>query len=106
MLGRAELARRGVLDAEQVARRLDHRHLHAEADAEERHLAFARELDGVDLALGAALAEAARHQDAVHVLEMADGVVALEDLGVHPLQPDLHVAAEAAMRQRLGLSDL
>jgi hypothetical protein len=47
--------------------RLDHRHLHAEADAEERHVALARELDRVDLALGAALAEAARHQDAVHV---------------------------------------
>jgi len=30
---------------------------------------------------------------------MADGVIALEDLGVHPLQPDLHIAAEAAMRQ-------
>ena len=38
----------------------------------------------------------------LHVLEMADGVVALEDLGVHPLQPDLHVAAEAAVRQRLA----
>jgi hypothetical protein len=33
---------------------------------------------------------------------MGDGVVALEDLGVHPLQADLHVRAEAAMGQRLG----
>ena len=56
----------------------------------------------MNLAFGAALAEAARHQDTVHVLEMADGVVALEDLGVHPLEADLHVRAEAAVRQRLG----
>src|SRR5471030_1468279 len=102
MIGGAELARRGGFDTQQIAGRLDHRHLHAEADAEERHLALARELDRVDLALGAALAEAAGYQNAVHVLEMADRVVALEDLGVHPLQPDLHVAAEAAVRQRLG----
>ena len=71
VLARAELGRRRAAQAEQVARRLDHRHLHAEADAEERHLAFAREPHRLDLALGAALAEAARHQDAVHVLEMA-----------------------------------
>src|SRR5690349_22346396 len=38
--------------------------LHAEADAEVRHLALARELGGEDLAFRATLAEAARHQDA------------------------------------------
>ena len=56
-------------DAGQVARRLDHRHLHAEADAEIRHVALAGELRRLDLALGAALAEAAGHQDAVDVLQ-------------------------------------
>ena len=56
----------------------------------------------MDLALGATLAEAARDQDAVHVLEMADRVVTLENLRVHPFHRDLHVAAEAAMGQRLG----
>src|SRR5207253_5258279 len=65
MVGRAEFARRGMLDAEQVAGGLDHRHLHAEADAEERHVALARELHRMDLAFGAALAEAAGHQDAM-----------------------------------------
>ena len=39
----------------------------------------------VDLALGAALAEAARHQDAVHVLELLDRVVVLEHLGFDPV---------------------
>ena len=62
-----ELASR---DAGQRARRLDHRHLHAEADAEIGHLALAGELRRQDLALRAALAEAAGHQDAVHVLQL------------------------------------
>src|SRR5690349_19760206 len=43
MVGRTELARRGRLDSEQIARGLDHSHLHAEADAEEWHLALSRE---------------------------------------------------------------
>ncbi len=64
----------------QMPRRLDHRHLHAEADAEIRHLALAGEARRLDLALGAALAEAARHQDAVDALEMLDRVLLLEDL--------------------------
>ena len=57
------------MQADQVPRRLDHRHLHAEADAEEGHLAFAGEAHGFELAGGAALAEAAGDQDAVHAFE-------------------------------------
>ena len=41
----AEFRGIGVLDAAEIARRLDHRHLHAEADAEIRNLALAGELD-------------------------------------------------------------
>src|SRR5690242_12760047 len=42
---RAELGGVGLLDADKIARRLDHGHLHAEADTEIRHVALARELD-------------------------------------------------------------
>ena len=98
---RAELGRVGVLDAAQIARRLDHRHLHAEADAEIRHVALARELRRADLALGAALAEAAGHQDAVDVLEERRRVLVLEDLALDPVEIDLHLVGDAAMRQRL-----
>src|SRR5262245_64969890 len=57
-LGRgAELGRVGLLDAAEIARRLDHGHLHAEANPEIGHLPLARELRGEDLAFGAALAE-------------------------------------------------
>ena len=57
-------------DAGEVARALDAGHLHAEADAEIRHLALAREADAGDLALRAALAERAGDEDRVARLEL------------------------------------
>src|SRR5690606_22702452 len=69
LLRLAELGRGRVLDAGERAGRLDAGHLHAEADAEVRHLALAGELGSEDLAFRAALAEAAGHEDAVDLLE-------------------------------------
>ena len=89
-VARPELGGAGLGDADQVARRLDHRHLHAEADAEVGHAARAREAGRQDLALRAALAEAAGHQDAVHVLQVGRGVLALEHLALDPLELHLH----------------
>src|SRR5438309_4434866 len=51
--GIAKLGGRGLADAGEVPRPLDARHLHAEADAEERDVALASEGDGCDLALAA-----------------------------------------------------
>src|SRR4029079_937812 len=74
-LGRvAEFGGRGFLDARLVPRRLDARHLHAEADAEEGDVALASELHAVDLALAPALAEAAGNEDSVERLELGDHV--------------------------------
>ncbi len=64
---RIDLRGVGAVEPAHVARELDHRHLHAEADAEERHVLLARVAHRCDLALGAALAEARRHEDAVGV---------------------------------------
>ena len=64
-----------ALETGHVARELDHRELHAEADAEVRHLVLARVADRLDLAFHAALAEAARHQDRIHVLERTRAVL-------------------------------
>src|SRR6201995_1373238 len=75
---RAELGGVGVLDADQIARRLDHGHLHAEADAEIRHVAFPGELRRPDLAFRAALAEAAGPQDAVDMFEERLRILVLE----------------------------
>src|SRR6202035_5558892 len=99
--GGAELRRIGLADAAQIARRLHHRHLHAEADAEIGHVPLARELRRLDLAFGAALAEAARHQDAVHMLEERGGILALEHLALDPVEIDLDLVGDAAVRQRL-----
>ena len=54
--------------------------------------------DGVDLALGAALAEAARHQDAVDPLEIRRRILLLEDLALDPVEVDLHLVGDAAVR--------
>ena len=62
---RIELGGVGVFQAAHVAGVLDGGALHAEADAEERNLVFARVLNGVDHALDAALAESAGNQNAV-----------------------------------------
>jgi len=49
-----------ILDAGQIARRLDHRHLHAKQMPKYGTSTLARELRGAIFSLGAALAEAAR----------------------------------------------
>ena len=84
--------------------RLDARHLHAEADAEEGNVALAGELDAGDLALAAALAEAAGDEDAVQRLELGDDVRVgmLEQLGVDPFDVDLGAVGDAAVDQRLA----
>ena len=84
-----------------VPRRLDAGHLHAEADAEERHLALAGELGREDLAFRAALAEAAGHQDAVHLLEPGRRILLLEDLAVEPVELDLAPGWRCRRGQRL-----
>src|SRR5690606_6555636 len=69
LVGRAELGRGSRL----VPRRtgaFDAGHLHAQADAEERHLAFAREADAGDLAFRTALPEPAGDEDGVHRFEL------------------------------------
>src|SRR5690606_5473678 len=71
---RAELRRTRSFEPDQIADRLDHRHLHAEADAEERHLVLAREASREDLALRAAFTEPAGDQDAVDILQAVKAV--------------------------------
>ena len=64
-----ELAGTDIVQARLVPCDFDHRHLQAEAYAKKRHFSFAGELHCLDLALCAAFAEAARHQNAVNILE-------------------------------------
>ena len=69
LFGRAEFTGRGILDAGQVAGRLNHRQLHPVADAEARHRAFAREPRRAHFAMRAALTEAARQDHAMHAFK-------------------------------------
>ena len=59
--------------SDHVAGEVGDRHLHAEADAQVRDALLARDPGGGDLALDAALAEAARDQDAVGLLDPVRG---------------------------------
>src|SRR5205823_13661591 len=75
----------------------------AEADAEIGHLALAGETGRLDLALGAALAEAAGHEDRVNAFELLHGLaLCLEDFGIDPVELDPDIVGDAAMGHRLG----
>jgi hypothetical protein len=84
-----------------VARDLDRGDLHAEADAEVGHLRLARVLDCRDLALDAALAEAARDEDRVHVLQRLDAA-RLDRLGIHVVDVHARARLDARVDQRFG----
>ena len=64
-----ELGRVGVRRPDDLAGELDDRALEAQAQAEVRHAVVAREVGGEDLALDAAMAEAARDEDAGGAVE-------------------------------------
>src|SRR5262249_41986149 len=84
-----------------VARELDHGALHTQTDAEVWKPLLARVADRLDLALDTAIAEAARHENAVDVGEMRGGTVTLDVLGVDPHDVHLGLMRDAAVHQRL-----
>ena len=80
-----ELARVRALQAAHVARELDHGDLHAEADAEVRDPVLAGDPGREDLALDAAAAEPAGHEDAVDARRAARSAsLGARRLGVDP----------------------
>ena len=97
-----ELAGVGVRDPGSVARELDDRDLHAEADAEVGNAVRPRVLRGGDHALDAAAAEAAGDQNAVHSGEHRCGVFRRDGLGVDPANVDARAVRGPRVAQRLG----
>src|SRR5438874_4798236 len=91
----------GVGEAGDVARVLDRRPLEPVADAEVRNLPLARRLRGEHHAARAAVAEAARHENAVRAVEQRTAVRLLERLGLDPLDVHLQAMREAAVVERL-----
>ena len=57
--------------------------LHAEAQAEIRHVVFARVLSGQHFTFHAAFTKAAGHQNAVHLCQVHRGAVTFDVLGIH-----------------------
>ena len=96
-----ELGAVGVGKARLVTRILDDRQLHPQANAEIGNAVLARVPNRPDLALDAALAESARHQNRVHALEAIDAV-AIHSLGIHIMNGDLAAGVNAGVDQRLG----
>src|SRR5437763_1556340 len=76
--------------------------MQTKTNAEEWDAPLARKLHSPDFAFGAALAETARDQDAVHLLEIDRRIIALENLAVDPLHLHAHVIGKAAMGQSIG----
>src|SRR5690606_11935886 len=72
--GLVEFGGVGVGPAQYVTGVLDHRHLHAEADAEVRDLVLAGVAHGGDLAFHAAQAETTRNKDGVDAFEQASAL--------------------------------
>ncbi len=95
-----DLRRVGVLQADHVAGEFDHRALQAQADAEERHALLPREADGLHLARDAAVAEAARNQDAVHAAQDAIRPLALDLLRLHLAHRHPALQGDAGVVQR------
>ena len=73
--------------------------MHTEADAEIGHVPLAGKAGRIDLAFRAPLAEPARHENAMDVLEEWRGVFTLEHIGLDPVELDLHPIGNAAMGQ-------
>src|SRR5680860_670964 len=89
-----------LAEAGDTARVFDHRHLHAQTDAEKRDVVLARQTHGLDLALDAAQPETAWHQDGVHVRQ-ARNAVRTEFLGIEIFYLDLSARMDARVPQRL-----
>src|SRR5262249_43879937 len=99
-VGRA-FRRGGVGEAADVARVLDGGPLEAVADPEVRDAPFTRDLGGAHHAARAAVAEAARHQDAVGAVEQLLAAGLLERFRLDPADVDLEPVLEAAVVEGL-----
>ena len=84
-----------------MPRVLDRRPLEAVADAEVGDAALARDRRGAHHAARAAIAEAARHQDAVRAVEQLLAARLLERFGLDPADVDPQPVLEAAVIERL-----
>ena len=79
------------------------RHLHAEADSQERHFALCGETNCLDLAWRAAFAEAAGNRNAMHPFQPHNRVGFFEDLAVDPFELNIHPVGDVDSSAAAGL---
>ena len=89
-----------------VARVFDDGNLHAEAEPQIRDLLFAGIPGREDHALNAAVAKAARHENAVHAAELFLNVFLGECFGIHPADGDVRPYDIARVAQRLDHGEI
>ena len=95
--------------AERLARELDDGALQAEAQPEERDPVAARPADCADLALDAAIAEAAGHDEPGNAVELVGDLVrldALQMLRSDPSHGDVDVVMQGGVLERLPDADV
>src|SRR5215470_655288 len=97
---RIELRAVCLLQAGGIARIFNGGTLHSQANAEERNLVIAGELDRMNHALNPTLPEASRNQDPVIVLQPSFGGLQRIDLfGLNPVNDRLLMVSKSAMQQ-------
>ena len=87
------------LELTYVARVLDHRHVHAEANTEKRNALLASVAHRVDLTLNAAVSEATRHQHRIQMRQQADSLH-LDFFCVDVIDLNPGIGLQAGMIQR------
>src|SRR3546814_3376248 len=89
-----------VCSSDLIARTLDAGHLHAKTNAKEGHIAFTSKFHAGNLAIAAPLAKTARHQYAVHRLQLLDQMVFIfKHFSIKPADIDLHPIGEPPVNQ-------
>src|SRR5204862_6304319 len=99
--GRVELAGVRLPPSHHVARELDHRDLHPQAQPQERDAALAGVTHRLDLALDAALPEPAGHHHAVEIAQQLGRAARLDLLAFDPAHHDARVVGRTGVDQRL-----
>ena len=97
-----ELGRVGARRADHVTGELDDAALQPEAEPEVRDAVLAGVARGEDLALDAAVPEAAGHQDAGDAGQSGCDVLGRQRLRVDPAHADVALVRPAGMAKRLG----
>ena len=97
---RVKLGAVGAFQARFVARVFDGGHLHAQANAQVRHLVLTGVARRTNLAFHTALAKAARHQNGVEWAQHCTHVVGCDGFGVDVGDLRLHMVLHAGVAQR------